>query len=104
MIQTNASMVEFAALMAYVIVEIMLLEIGVKSNQLITGTVTLIITVLNLSMMVVTVAKARASVRTSIDVAKMLLVLLTLVILTATMTQSRMINGSRVAILSMDSM
>ena len=90
--------------MAYVIVEIMLLEIGVKSNRPITGTVILIITVLNLSMMVVTVAKARASVQTSIHAAKMNRVLLTLVILTVIPKQSRMINGSRVAILSMESL
>ena len=53
-------MVEFAILMAYVNVEIMLLEIGVKSNRPIMATVILIITGLNLSMMVVTAAKVHA--------------------------------------------
>ena len=104
MIQTNALMVEFAVLMARVNVEIMLLEIGVKSNQLRMATVILIITGLNLRMMVVTAAKVHVSVQTSIHAAKMNRVLLTWVILSVTSKQSRMINGSRVAILSTESL
>ena len=62
MIQTNVSTMEFATV-AHVNVEIMLLEIGVKSNRPIMATVILIITGLNLSMMVVTAVRVHASDR-----------------------------------------
>ena len=98
MIQTNASTVVFVVLMASVNVKTMQLDFSVKSNQLRMATVILSITPLNTIMMVVTAAKVHVSVQTRIHVAKMHLVLLMLVIFTATMTKSRMMSGSRVAI------
>ena len=66
MIQTNASTVEFAVLMARVNVNMVQLEIGVKSNQPITATVILITINMNLIMMVETAAKVHVSVQTCI--------------------------------------